>query len=137
VGFAPYRPYPFSRRLAPWPFLWLGCWGVRFTPTLDTGARLHDQSEFDNGTDVLGVFLSAVSQEPAINHTGLATGGNCCSRYVAFGRPGPHSSYRNVWSAAELQAKNEHWQLVCANVFGLQWSRRLRAMMDIRSPSSV
>jgi hypothetical protein len=96
VGFAPYRPYPFSRRLAPWPFLWLGCWGVRFTPTLDTGATLHDQSEFDNGTDVLGVFLSAVRQEPAINHTGLATGGNCCYRYVAFGRPGPHSSYRNV-----------------------------------------
>jgi hypothetical protein len=27
--------------------------------------------------------------------------------------------YRNVWSAAELQAKNEKWQLVCANVFGL------------------
>jgi hypothetical protein len=26
---------------------------------------------------------------------------------------------RNVWSAAELQAKNEEWQLVCANVFGL------------------
>jgi hypothetical protein len=29
---------------------------------------------------------------------------------------------RNVWSAAELQAKNVQWQLVCANVFGLQWS---------------
>ncbi len=29
------------------------------------------------------------------------------------------SAYRNVWSAAELQAKNEKWQLVCANVFGL------------------
>jgi len=27
--------------------------------------------------------------------------------------------YRYVWSAAELQAKNEEWQLVCANVFGL------------------
>jgi hypothetical protein len=32
-------------------------------------------------------------------------------------------SYRNVWSAAELQAKNEEWHLVCANVFGLQWSQ--------------
>jgi hypothetical protein len=32
------------------------------------------------------------------------------------------SAYRNVWSAAELQAKNDQWQLVCANVFGLQWS---------------
>src|ERR1039458_5643587 len=31
--------------------------------------------------------------------------------------------YRNVWSAAVLQAKNEEWQLVCANVFGLQWSQ--------------
>jgi hypothetical protein len=31
--------------------------------------------------------------------------------------------YRNVWSAAELQAKNEGWQMVCANVFGLQWSQ--------------
>jgi hypothetical protein len=30
--------------------------------------------------------------------------------------------YRNVWSAAELQAKNERRQLVCANVFGLEWS---------------
>src|ERR1035437_7465743 len=27
--------------------------------------------------------------------------------------------YRNVWSAAELQAKNGQWQLVCVNVFGL------------------
>jgi hypothetical protein len=45
--------------------------------------------------------------------------------------------YRNVWSAAVLQAKNEEWQLVCANVFGLQWSQGLRAMMDIRSLSSV
>jgi hypothetical protein len=33
------------------------------------------------------------------------------------------NDYRNVWSAAELQAKNEEWQLVCANVFGLQWSQ--------------
>jgi hypothetical protein len=44
--------------------------------------------------------------------------------------------YRNVWSAAVLQAKNEEWQLVCANVFGLEWSQRLRAMMDVRSLSS-
>jgi hypothetical protein len=29
------------------------------------------------------------------------------------------SNDRYVWSAAELQAKNEEWQLVCANVFGL------------------
>jgi hypothetical protein len=38
------------------------------------------------------------------------------------------SRYRNVWSAAELQAKNEQWQLVCANVFGLEWRQQLRAM---------
>ena len=30
---------------------------------------------------------------------------------------------RNVWSAAELQAENDQWQSVCANVFGLEWSR--------------
>jgi len=47
------------------------------------------------------------------------------------------SAYRNVWSAAVLQAKNEKWQMVCANVFGLEWSQGLRAMMDIRSPSSL
>ena len=40
-------------------------------------------------------------------------------------------SYRNAWSAVDLQAKNEQWQLVCAKVLGLQWSHRLRAMMDI------
>src|SRR5205823_13802537 len=37
---------------------------------------------------------------------------------------------RNVWSAAVSQAKNETDRLVCANVFGLQWSTRLRAMME-------
>ena len=47
------------------------------------------------------------------------------------------SAYRNVWSAAEMQAKNEEWQMVCANVFGLEWSQRLRAMMDVRSLSSL
>ena len=40
---------------------------------------------------------------------------------------------RNVWSAAELQAKNARWQMVCANVFGLVWSHRLRTLMDVRS----
>jgi hypothetical protein len=40
---------------------------------------------------------------------------------------------RNVWSGAEMQAKNEELQMVCANVFGLEWSQRLRAMMDVRS----
>ena len=46
------------------------------------------------------------------------------------------SSYRHVWSAAELQAKNERWQMVCANVFGLVWSHGLRTLMDVRSLSS-
>ena len=45
--------------------------------------------------------------------------------------------YRYVWSVAEMQAKNEEWQMVCANVFGLEWSQRLRAMMDVRSLSSL
>jgi hypothetical protein len=35
VGFAPYRPYPFSRRLAPWPVR-LGCWTAEIAATLDT-----------------------------------------------------------------------------------------------------
>ena len=60
VGFAPFRPYPLFRRLAPWPFLRLGCSSADFTPTLDTGARLHDQSKSDNSTDVLEVLFSAV-----------------------------------------------------------------------------
>jgi hypothetical protein len=30
-----------------------------------------------------------------------------------------------------MQAKIEEWQMVCANVFGLEWSQRLRAMMDV------
>jgi hypothetical protein len=30
---------------------------------------------------------------------------------------------RNVWSAAFPQAKTESDVLVCANVFGLRWSR--------------
>jgi hypothetical protein len=39
-------------------------------------------------------------------------------------RPGPREQFKCLCrSAAELQAKNEEWQLVCANVFGLQWSQ--------------
>ena len=30
--------------------------------------------------------------------------------------------YFHVWSAAELQAKNERDRLVCAHVYGLGWS---------------
>jgi hypothetical protein len=40
VGFAPYRPYPFFRRRAPWPFVWLGCWTAENAVTLDTGSTL-------------------------------------------------------------------------------------------------
>src|SRR4029077_2719084 len=47
-----------------------------------------------------------------------------------------HRCYRYVRSAAELQAKNERWQIVCVNVFGLEWSQGLRTLMDIRSLSS-
>ena len=35
------------------------------------------------------------------------------------GRPPFH-----VWSAAELQAKNERDRLVCAHVYGLHWSEK-------------
>src|SRR5690349_1744865 len=31
-----------------------------------------------------------------------------------------------VWSAALSQAKNERDRMVCANVFGLRWSTKLR-----------
>jgi hypothetical protein len=57
---------------------------------------------------------------------------NCCRA-----NPRLESPYRYVWSAAEMQAKNEEWQMVCANVFGLEWSQRLRAMMDVRSLLSL
>src|SRR5438128_8463554 len=40
------------------------------------------------------------------------------------------SANRNVWSAAVSQAKNETDRLVCANVYGLCWSTKLRAMME-------
>ncbi len=33
--------------------------------------------------------------------------------------------------------KTSNGKVVCANVFGLEWSRRLRAMMDVRSLSSL
>ena len=32
--------------------------------------------------------------------------------------------------------KTKKWQMVCANVFGLEWSQGLRTLMDIRSLSS-
>src|SRR5207247_7812412 len=38
---------------------------------------------------------------------------------------------RNVWSAAVSQAKNETDRLVCANVYGLCWSTKLRAIMEL------
>src|SRR6266581_5866386 len=56
VGFAPYRPYPFFRRLAPWPFLWLGCWSVDCTLSLDTANRLYEMPHFDDSTKVLNLI---------------------------------------------------------------------------------
>jgi hypothetical protein len=41
-----------------------------------------------------------------------------CCRYEANG-DWQREKISDVWSAAELQAKNEGWQLVGANVFGL------------------
>lgn len=37
----------------------------------------------------------------------------------------------------KCKRKNEEWQVVCANVFGLWWSQRLLAIMDIRALSSL
>ena len=45
MGFA-LRPYPFFRRLAPWPFLWLGCWTVKIAVTLDTWKEYRSSNLF-------------------------------------------------------------------------------------------
>ena len=42
----PLRPYPFFRRLAPWPFLWLGCWMAESAITLDTWKEYRGSSLF-------------------------------------------------------------------------------------------
>ena len=47
VGFAPYRPYPLFRRLAPWPFVWLGCWSADCTLTLDTRKEYRGSNSFE------------------------------------------------------------------------------------------
>src|SRR6267154_5773102 len=52
VVFAPTEPYPFSRRIAPWPCLWLGCWTAKIAVTLDTLLVYHSmvkcgQKSFD------------------------------------------------------------------------------------------
>ena len=46
VSFAPYRPYPFFRRLAPWRFVWLGCWSANRTLTLDTWKEYRSSKLF-------------------------------------------------------------------------------------------
>src|SRR6266480_5090138 len=53
VVFAPTEPYPLFRRLAPWPFLWLGCRTAKITVTLDTSMRIPQPSCVSNGTKVL------------------------------------------------------------------------------------
>ena|SRR5216684_4693690 len=45
VVFAPTGRIPSFRRLAPWPFLWLGCWGADCTPSLDTPLVYHALGE--------------------------------------------------------------------------------------------
>src|SRR6266850_1445802 len=55
VVFAPTGRIPSFRRLAPWPFLWLGCWSVSCTPSLDTHINIPNFGEmrslklFDHG----------------------------------------------------------------------------------------
>jgi hypothetical protein len=51
VGFAPYRPYPFFRRLAPW--LSLGCRTAKIAVTLDTPTRIPQSPFRSNSTKVL------------------------------------------------------------------------------------
>ena len=46
--FCPYRPYPLFRRLAPWPFVWLGCWSASCTLALDTEDRIPDVAKLVN-----------------------------------------------------------------------------------------
>lgn len=41
------------RRLAPWPFLWLGCRTAKIAATLDTLAEYGNKTLFQNGTKVL------------------------------------------------------------------------------------
>jgi hypothetical protein len=53
VGFAPYRPYPFFRRLAPWRFHSLGCWSADYALTLDTVRRISHFRFEPNSTEVL------------------------------------------------------------------------------------
>src|SRR6266478_769418 len=68
VGFAPYRPYPFFRRLAPWPFLWLGCWSANGTPSLETHKRVPHWGECgpESSTGITGTEKTArIGRGPA------------------------------------------------------------------------
>ena len=65
--------------------------------------------------------------------TVFATGGR--ARTMDF-QPGDVGYIQKCMVRRRVASENEEWQLVCANVFGLQWSQRPRAMMDIRSLSS-
>src|SRR6266576_4324137 len=45
--------------------------------------------------------------------------------------------YRNLWTTVKLQAKNEEWHMVCANVFGVRWRQCLERMRTVRAPIPV
>jgi hypothetical protein len=42
-----YRPYPFFRRMAPWPCRWLGCRTAKIAVTLDTRKEYRGSNSFD------------------------------------------------------------------------------------------
>jgi len=62
--------------------------------------------------------------------------GKQLAEILSRGSRSPDCSYRNVWSAALSQAKNESDRMVCANVFGLRWSTELLALMECAARSS-
>jgi len=55
----------------------------------------------------------------------IAERGNWLSvRVAGESAPTPEKrDNRNLRSALELQAKNEEWQMACANIFGVWWSQ--------------
>src|ERR1700685_4594997 len=76
---------------------------------------------------ITGITRRSLLQLQMVSRLGIA--GSSLNNRI----PPEKRHYRNVWSVFKLQAKNDQWQLVCGNVFGLPWSHRLRAMMDIRT----
>src|SRR2546425_2580140 len=73
---------------------------------------------------------------PKLNPNELSQTGRARVPLVPFPFSQRLRPYRNVWSAALSQAKNDGDRLVCANVYGLCWSTRLLALMECAALSS-